>query len=31
MGIKKDKENVWYELLVVIVGTLIIMLFKTCL
>ena len=31
MGIKKENENVWYELLVIIVGTLIIMLFKTCL
>jgi hypothetical protein len=31
MGIKKENESVWYELLVIIVGTLIIMLFKTCL
>ena len=31
MGIKKENENVWYELFVIIVGTLIIMLFKTCL
>lgn len=31
MGIKKENESVWYELLVIIVGTLIVMLFKTCL
>ncbi len=27
---KKKGESVWYELLVIIVGTLIIMMFKTC-
>ena len=31
MGIKKENESVWYELLVIIIGTLMIMLFKTCL
>ena len=31
MGIKKENESVWYELFVIIVGTLIIMFFKTCL
>lgn len=30
MNKKEKKENVWYELLVIIVGTLLIMFFKTC-
>ena len=30
MGIKKDDESVWYELLVIAIGLTLIMLFKTC-
>ncbi len=30
MGIKKENESTWYELIVIILGTLIIMIFKTC-
>ena len=30
MGIKKDNESVWYELLVIAVGLTLIILFKTC-
>lgn len=30
MSKEEKKENVWYELLVIIVGTLLIMFFKTC-
>jgi len=30
MGIKKEKESVWYEILVIILGTALIMFFKTC-
>ena len=30
MGIKKDGESVWYEMTVIILGTLLIMFLKTC-
>jgi hypothetical protein len=30
MGIKKENESVWYEVLVIILGTVLIMFLKTC-
>jgi hypothetical protein len=30
MGIKKENESVWYEVLVIILGTALIMFLKTC-
>jgi len=30
MGIKREDESVWYEVLVIILGTLLIMFLKTC-
>ena len=30
MGIKKEGESVWYEMLVIIIGLIIVMFFKTC-
>jgi hypothetical protein len=31
MGIKKEDESVWYEMLVIVVGLIIIALVKSCL
>ena len=31
MGIKKEDESVWYEMLVIVVGVIIIALVKSCL
>lgn len=30
MGIKKENESVWYEMLVIIIGTALIMFLKAC-
>lgn len=30
MGIKREDESIWYEILVIILGTALIMFLKTC-